>query len=98
MPVESLFTKGPGGYAEGWLFPCRAHNNEGRFGSHVRFAPEVSGETQMLLFDPETSGGLLIAVPPEWEETLSESLMASDQVAWLIGEVIAGSGEIEVVR
>jgi len=37
-------------------------DNLEHFGPVVRFAPDISEETRMLLFDPQTSGGLLLAV------------------------------------
>jgi selenophosphate synthase len=48
---------------------------------------------QWLLFDPETSGGLLVPVPPEGVQTFAARL---GQGAWHIGEVVEGGG-IEVI-
>ncbi len=50
----------------------------------------------MLLFDPQTSGGLLLAVP---RRKLAEFLKRADEIkqpVWVIGKVIEGTG-IEVV-
>ena len=47
-----------------WTFPGGASDNRLYFGPHVRFAPGIDEAAQMLLFDPQTSGGLLLAVPP----------------------------------
>jgi selenide,water dikinase len=51
----------------------------------------------MLLFDAQTSGGLLLAVPPEKLGELLASAEILDQQLWIIGEVEAGEALIEVV-
>jgi selenide,water dikinase len=62
----------------------------------VCFAPHIPEEMQMLLYTPETSGGLLIAVPAEKLEELTTLFSAEGQELWAIGEVVGGEG-IEVV-
>lgn len=52
---------------------------------------------QELLFDPQTSGGLLICVPEERAEGLLAELRASDHPAAEVGEVIDGPPRLEVV-
>jgi selenophosphate synthase len=49
----------------------------------------------MLLFDPQTSGGLLLSVPSPSLDGLMQRAAAASQPAWVIGEVIEGEG-IEV--
>lgn len=83
-------------YAEGWHFPGGAHDNAHYFGSQVRFGAAIDQANQMLLFDPQTSGGLLLAVPPSRIDALLARAREINQPAWEIGEVIAGTG-IEVV-
>lgn len=83
-------------YAEGWHFPGGAHDNAHYFGSQVRFGAAIDQANQMLLFDPQTSGGLLLAVPPGRIDALLARAREINQPAWEIGEVIAGTG-IEVV-
>jgi selenide, water dikinase len=61
----------------------------------VRFAG-IDEPEQMLLFDPQTSGGLLLAVPDEKLDALLTQAAAADQSLWLIGEAVAGEG-IEVL-
>jgi selenide,water dikinase len=51
----------------------------------------------MLLFDPQTSGGLLLAVP---EARLAGFLARAQELAqpaWVVGEVLPGEG-LEVVK
>ena len=59
-------------------------------------APEISEETQNLLFDPQTSGGLLLAVPRRKLAGLLKRAEELEQAAWVVGEVAAGKG-IEVL-
>jgi len=56
----------------------------------------LSEEMIDLLFCPETSGGLLIAVPPDRSTRLQELLTQRGEEHWVIGEVIEGD-KIEVV-
>ncbi len=90
------FVSGARKYAELWAFPGGAADNRLYFGDFVRFATHLDEASQMLLFDPQTSGGLLLAVPPDKLESFQARAVALDQPAWLIGEVVAGEG-IEVV-
>jgi selenide,water dikinase len=50
----------------------------------------------MLLFDPQTSGGLLLAVPKEKLAAFQMRAKEMDQPVWVIGEAVEGSG-IEVI-
>lgn len=53
----------------------------------------LSREEEELLFDPQTSGGLLLSVPASEAERLIERLKDSGvEVASLVGEVTAGKG------
>ena len=50
----------------------------------------------MLLFDAQTSGGLLLSLPPEKVEALLARAEQVGQSFWIVGEVIPGDS-IEVV-
>ncbi len=50
-----------------------------------------------VLFDPQTSGGLLLATPPDQAAALLAALLASGHRAAEIGEVLAGPPRIEVM-
>ncbi len=82
--------------AEAWIFPAGSHDNRTYFGPHVRFAPTLDEATQMLLFDAQTSGGLLLAVPADRADSLLNQARELDQPLWVIGEVLSAQG-IEVV-
>lgn len=65
----------------------------------VTWDAALTWEQQIVLCDAQTSGGLLIAVPPERVEALLAALEARGVATRaLIGEVVAGApGHIEVV-
>ncbi len=48
----------------------------------------------LLLADPQTSGGLILGVDPERVEWVLGELAATDHRAAVIGEVVAGTGEL----
>ena len=84
-------------YARLGTFPGGASDNRLFFGPRVQFEQGIAETDEMLLFDPQTSGGLLLAVPPERLDEFQAQARAAGQPVWLIGEAMAGAG-IEVVR
>lgn len=86
------FTHGARKYAEKGIFPGGAFDNRRHFGPHVKFADAIVEANQMLLFDPQTSGGLLLGVPPAQLEAFLARAEAMGQAAWVVGSVEAGSG------
>ena len=79
-------------YASLFTFPGGAADNRLFFGSQVHFADRITEEEQMLLFDPQTSGGLLLAVPEAGLAALREQALILDQPIWEIGRVVEGNG------
>jgi selenide,water dikinase len=60
----------------------------------IKPADTVSRELKDLLFDPQTSGGLLIAVRRDQAASLVADLQKRGMAAAaIIGEVVAGSSE-----
>lgn len=86
------FLPGARKYAEQWAFPGGAADNRLYFGPGVRFHPRLSELEQMLLFDPQTSGGLLLAVPEASADALLVRAAELGQPAWVIGEAHEGAG------
>jgi selenide,water dikinase len=89
------FLPGAREYAEQWLFPAGANRNQEHFGCGVTFAEAIGDELRLLLFTPETSGGLLLAVPPDRLAELRALAAEAGQALWVVGEVVEGLG-IEV--
>ena len=85
-------------YAEDGVNTGGGRNNESYLGDHVRFGAGVSRALQVAGFDPQTSGGLLIAVAPDRSRALIEELEAEGvNVRQVIGEVVeADAGTIAV--
>jgi selenide,water dikinase len=83
-------------YANQWLFPAGTCNNEQAYQHAVSFAAGVPEEMRQLLYTPETSGGLLAAVPAERLAELAALFADRGEPYWVVGEVTEGEG-IEVV-
>lgn len=79
-------------YAEMGCFAGGAFDNKSHFESQVKFADAIDEENQMLLFDPQTSGGLLLGVPQEKLDSFLSRATETNQAAWAIGRVEAGAG------
>ncbi len=86
------FVTGARKYAEDWVFPGGAFDNMAYFQEQVRFSPSIDQPTRMLLFDPQTSGGLLLSVPEYDLEAFLRRAADLSQPAWAIGEVNEGGG------
>jgi selenide,water dikinase len=89
------FTSGARKYAGQWIFPGGSSDNRLYYQAHVRFAGHILESDQMLLFDAQTSGGLLLAVPADRLENLLRRADQVGQPLWVVGEVLAG-GDIQV--
>jgi selenide,water dikinase len=79
-------------YAQQWAFPGGAADNRLYFEARVRFDPLIDEPSRMLLFDPQTSGGLLLAVPAGRISSFLAEARARSVPAWNIGEVINAEG------
>ena len=58
----------------------------------VTIDKDIDEAMTQVLFDPQTSGGLLIAIPRDRGPELERRMTADGFDCWRIGEVVAGSG------
>ncbi len=75
-------------YAQMGLVPAGAYSNRKHIGDKVKFAGNISEDIQDVLFDPQTSGGLLISVPKDNVDLLLENLKNTPNEFAVIGEVV----------
>lgn len=68
-------------------------NTEGSFVDRANLSPT----RREILFDPQTSGGLLISLPAENAESLLDALRATDHHAAIVGTVVAGTPSVSAV-
>ncbi len=74
--------------ARGHFFSGGMKNNRDFCESWVNFAGDVPEEFRALLFDPQTSGGLLVAIAPESADSALATLEHHNVPARAIGEII----------
>jgi selenide, water dikinase len=80
------------------MIPGGGKRNREFFGPHVRISDEVADEIGEIVFDPQTSGGLLIALPEKDAYALLADLQKDGNLdAVIVGRVIApGKSALEV--
>ena len=78
--------------------PGGLDRNRAHFGPRVSVTPSVDLARADLLFDPQTSGGLLIALPGDNAEALVADLAAQGLTAAHIGNIAASSDRLIVVE
>ena len=79
-------------YAEQEIFPGGLGRNREFVTPHTTFADSVDAANRALLFEPETSGGLLIALTPDQAIAYLAQADVDGLFARRIGAVVAGSG------
>lgn len=77
---------------EEMVFPGGAFGNLEHFGPRLSRTRPLADHEAMLLADPQTSGGLLVAVPPAGDARFVEALAAGGGLAHRIGEAVPGEG------
>jgi len=82
---------------EGFI-PGGLKNNRDFIGACVGFAESVSQEYRDLLFDPQTSGGLLIAIAHDSANAAVSALERHGSIARRIGKVVSKTNTLVSVR
>ncbi len=85
------FTSGAKEYASQFTFPGGAYDNRQYFGDHIKAPKSLSEEELMLLFDPQTSGGLLFSISCDYLEEFRIHAEKMEQPIWVIGDVVEGN-------
>jgi len=75
-------------YAAQWCIPAGLLRNREYYGRWANFGG-LSEEQIAVVCDPQTSGGLLIALPQPAAEALVADLRAAGEEAWIVGDVVA---------
>lgn len=75
-------------YASMGLIPAGAYSNKNYLGDNVSFDENVPEAIRDILYDPQTSGGLLISVPKELSGELMKALKNLPTKYGIIGEVV----------
>ena len=78
--------------AEAKSFPGGTFRNKKYYECVVRFDSSISELQILMMFTPETSGGLLATVAASRLDVVHSLFQANKQEYWLIGEVVEGSG------
>ena len=73
--------------ARAGVTPGGAKNNSCHFGKNVSMDEFITEAEKSILFDPQTSGGLLLSVKKEHADALLERLKSIETPAAVIGEV-----------
>jgi len=76
------------------LIPGGLNNNRDFIGECVSFADHVCEEKRAILFDPQTSGGLLVAIRPEAEKAALSSFENHRVNAARVGRVLEKSSPL----
>lgn len=84
---------GAPGYADDQQIPGGLLRNQTYFKNQgVRIGESVDRTLETLLFDPQTSGGLLFSVPVQETDRFEKAFSTHSLRFWKIGEVLAGAG------
>ncbi len=83
-------------FIDSGITPAGLHDNRRFLEEKVEIDPGLNETLVDLLFDPQTSGGLLIAVSENKLNQLLEFLKGQSPVAKVVGQVVAGDSKIRV--
>ena len=81
-------------YADEFYLTAAAQKNRNHVEAFVEFK-DISFAMEEVLFDPQTSGGLLLAVDPEDVEAMVAEMQNCGLPAAIVGEIVE-KGEIEI--
>jgi len=79
-------------YAARGIVTGGAGRNRKYLQDKVTISPSVPEDLQHVLFDPQTSGGLLFAVAPAKAQEVEARFAAGRLPVWRVGQVVKGKG------
>ena len=86
-------------YADEFLLTAVAQQNRNHVGRHVQFDEDISFAMQEVMFDPQSSGGLLIVLPADQADSLLADIQALGVPSAIVGEMMEpGRKEILVTN
>lgn len=85
------------GYAQMGIIPAGAYRNAKHAEGKVRWAEDVSESLRDIIADPQTSGGLLIAIPEERSRELIEGLSSVLKTAFAVVGKVVPKGDYPLV-
>jgi selenide,water dikinase len=91
--VEGALSVIEKGLAPGGLF-----SNQHYYSAMVESRTAANGRTVELMYDPQTSGGLLIALPPGALRAFEDTLREKGEESWVVGRVVERGDRAVVLR
>lgn len=84
-------------YAREGMIPGGSRRNEAYYSGWVAYRRDFDEWERRLLFDPQTSGGLLAAVAPDAAAPLLDAFRAAGEPVWEVGQAVEGKpGGVEI--
>lgn len=85
-------------YANMGLVPAGAYANRNFVGENVKFSKDIPKSLEDILFDPQTSGGLLISIEKDKVQALLKQLESTPTKFAVVGEVIEKGEHFVIVE
>ena len=80
-------------YADEFLLTAVAQQNRNHVGRHVKFDEDISFAMQEVMFDPQSSGGLLIVLPADQADSLLADIRELGVPSAIVGEMMEPNGK-----
>ncbi|GBE06357.1 selenide, water dikinase [bacterium BMS3Abin10] len=78
------------------IAPKGAHSNLKFVSNKMTFSKNIAQEQKLILSDPQTSGGLLIALPKKSRKKFEGIAKRNKMPYWVIGEAVKGKGKVTI--
>lgn len=95
---EIALLPGTAQYARNGVFPGGMERNREYYSEWLSIDGQLAEYERGLLFDPQTSGGLLMSVSAARAEKLLVDLQSQGEAAFALGDVVTGPGKIVVTK